>query len=97
MSTRKTIPTINDVKDSKGAEIPNHGKTLDTVVGISGFASANQKVEVIDNGVAKGLAVAGVNGVWVLQLTGLSLGSHVITAKSEGLVSPPRTFTVVPG
>jgi len=89
-------PTISSVRDSKG-EVANGGITFFDTVTISGKAAANQEVEIFDGVTSKGRVTVNANGDWTLQLTGLSVASHSITAKGlygSEPVSDPRTFNV---
>jgi hypothetical protein len=95
----EAIPVIASVRDSHG-EVSNDGTTSDTSVLIAGIASAGQVVEVFDGQTSKGRATAGNGGAWILNLNGLITGPHSLTAKAlygNGLVSAPRTFTVLAG
>jgi hypothetical protein len=92
-----TAPIITNVTDSKG-EVANNGTTIDTTVTLKGKAAANQKVQILDGTTSKGEATVNASGDWTLQLTGLSLASHSITAKGlygSNPVSAARKFTVV--
>ncbi len=87
-------PVIVSVRDSKG-EVSNGGTTSDTSVTLSGTASANQTVEIFDGAASKGNATVNASGTWTFSLTGLSTGSHSLTAKAlygSELVSTTRTF-----
>lgn len=91
-----TVPTITSVRDSKG-EVANGGSTTDSYVTVTGTALASQQVQVLDNGANKGTAAVNANGVWSLQITGLGLGAHSVTAKGlygSQPVSGSRSFTV---
>ncbi|HEX8596788.1 MAG TPA: hypothetical protein VF682_26430 [Pseudomonas sp.] len=91
-----TTPTITSVRDSKG-EVANGGTTFDTSVTLAGKAAASQRVEIFDGATSKGTANVNANGDWTLQLTGLSVASHSITAKAlygSNPVSAARTFSV---
>jgi hypothetical protein len=91
-----TVPTITNVIDSKG-EVPNNDTTFDTTVTLKGKAAANQKVQILDGTTSKGEATVNASGDWTLQLTGLSVASHRITAKGlyeNQPTSPTRMFTV---
>jgi hypothetical protein len=90
-------PTISNLTDSKGVEVPHGSTTFDTAVTLTGKAEANQKVQVLDGTASKGEVTVNASGDWTLQLTGLSVASHSITAKGlygNNPVSPVRAFSV---
>jgi hypothetical protein len=100
MSTSQSnaiVPTIVSVKGASGVEIANGGTTIETSVTLAGTAEPAQNVEVFDGAFAKGAAAVDPTGKWTFSMTGLALGSHIITAKEYGAgeASLPRTFTVV--
>jgi hypothetical protein len=98
MTTEKnSVPTITSVRDSQGVEIPNGGATPSSNLQLSGFASAGDRVEIIDNNVVKGQILANATGAWLFYLMGLSVGGHSISAKGQAGISAPRTFSVVAG
>jgi hypothetical protein len=91
-----TAPTITSVRDSKG-EVASGGSTTDSYVTVAGTALASQQVQVLDNGANKDTATVNANGGWSLQITGLGLGAHSVTAKGlygSQPVSGPHSFTV---
>jgi hypothetical protein len=91
-----TEPSITHVTDSKG-EVENGGTTFDTTVTLKGKAAANQKVQILDGTTSKGEATANPSDDWTLQVTGLSVAKHSITAKglySNNPVSPAWVITV---
>jgi len=47
----------------------------------------SKDVQLHDNGVLAGTAVANPNGAWQMTLNNLSEGSHIMTASSDGTVS----------
>jgi len=90
-------PTIASIKDSKGVEIPANATTFDTSVTVTGTASPNQTVEVLDGAAPKGRPQADASGNWTLNLTGLSVAAHAIKAVAQYSDKPEsavRTFTV---
>jgi len=97
MSTSKSnapIPMIVSISDSKG-EVPNGGATPDTTVRVAGLSVSGTNVGVFDGTILKGNVLAGPTGQWLMELGGLALGRHSITARVDGSVSVPRTFSVV--
>lgn len=92
-------PTITRAEDSKGAEIPPAGFTVDTTVTLTGTASKGQKVQVLDGDTIKGEATADlISGIWTLVMTALSLAAHSFTAKAlygAGASSAARVVHVV--
>jgi hypothetical protein len=90
-------PTITRIVNSAGVEIPEGGSTVDTSVTLTGAASANFEVQILDGTTVAGTAKANNNGQWTFPLTGLALTTHVMTAKAlygGGTESARRTFTV---
>ncbi|WP_085694634.1 hypothetical protein [Pseudomonas sp. B7(2017)] len=93
-------PTLDSVKGSpSGVEVPDGSLIVETSVVLSGTASKGQKVDVLDGVTSKGQATAdAATGRWTLTVSGLSAAVHTFTAKAmygDGLVSTPRSFTVV--
>ena len=92
-------PILSSVHDSHG-EVSEGGTTSDADVLLAGIASAGQVLEVFDAQTSRGRATAGNGGVWIFNLTGLLPGPHSLTVKAiygNGLVSAPRTFSVLAG
>ncbi|MDC6382109.1 hypothetical protein BW687_018245 [Pseudomonas graminis] len=88
-------PVINQVLDSRGP-VTNGGTTVDTSVTVSGLASADQQIELFDNGVSKGTARTDGSGVWSLTVTGLTVASHPFKAKAlYGTLPESAIWTVV--
>ncbi|WP_080770628.1 hypothetical protein [Pseudomonas fluorescens] len=97
MSTSKsnaTVPMIVSIRDSKG-EVLQGATTSDTSVTVEGRSKSGTNVEVFDGTISKGNVLAGPTGQWLMELGGLALGGHSITARVDGSVSVPRTFSVV--
>ncbi|MEN5315384.1 hypothetical protein ABE529_25135, partial [Pseudomonas koreensis] len=96
--TAMVAPTITLAEDSKGDVIPQGGTTVDTSVTLTGTASKNHSVKILDGTTDKGDAVADpATGIWTKTLTGLSLAEHSFTAKAlygTGQTSAARTVTV---
>lgn len=101
MSTSQSnasAPSILSVIGANGVEIANNAETNETSVTIAGKAELEQRVEVRDGLLVKGVVVVDPSGNWAFSLNKLSVGSHSITARAlygAGGVSPSRTFTVV--
>ncbi|WP_341959493.1 hypothetical protein [Pseudomonas sp. RC10] len=90
-------PTIASIKDSKGVEIPANATTFDTSVTVTGKASPNQTVDVLDGTTSKGKPKADASGNWTLSITGLSVAAHAIKAVAQYGSNPAsavRNFTV---
>ncbi|WP_297842934.1 hypothetical protein [Pseudomonas sp.] len=90
-------PTITNVKDSQGIEIPENTKTFDNNVTLSGSAQASGMVEILDQNLVIGAATADTGGTWTRVFTGRADGPHAMKAKAlygTGLESSVRTFTV---
>jgi len=77
-------PTITSVKggSASGPEIPNGTSTTETSFVFTGKASADQKIELRDNGVVKATITVGATGDWSHTLTGQAQGDHSYTAKA---------------
>ena len=92
-STNKIVLAITSVKDSRG-EVANGGTTPDTSLQLSGQAAIGDRVKIFDGSVEKGQVGVTGPGNWSFQLTGLTIGTHKVTAKNETGVSTPRSFVV---
>ncbi|WP_426618102.1 hypothetical protein ACP3TY_17825 [Pseudomonas rustica] len=97
--TPLVTPTITSIKDSKGVEIPQGGRTFDTSVTITGTASKGQKVDVLDGTISKDKPHASVEtGIWTATVRNLGVAVHNFTAKAlyeSEPVSSARTFTII--
>ncbi|QKZ04705.1 hypothetical protein [Pseudomonas eucalypticola] len=90
-------PTITSVRDLR-SEIVDGGTTFENSVTVSGSASAGGNVDIYANGISKGVAVTDEAGGWSRVVQGLTAGSYTLNATAlygTGLVSPPRTLSVV--
>ncbi|POA41288.1 hypothetical protein C1893_31275 [Pseudomonas sp. MPR-ANC1] len=90
-------PTITNVTDSKGP-VANGGITSDRTVTITGTASPNQKVRLLDGSTALHEPTANGSGVWTQVVTSLSVATHSFKAKAlygAGAESAVRTLTVI--
>ncbi|HEX8540657.1 MAG TPA: hypothetical protein VF671_03035 [Pseudomonas sp.] len=88
-------PVITSVKGGNGVEISPGGYTASTTINLAGTARDNLSVEIFDGAVLKGSTTASDTGVWAIQITGLVVGAHNMTAKSDGLTSDLWSLTVV--
>lgn len=52
-------------------------------------------IELLDNNVVRATVTAASDGSWSTSLSSLSLGEHVLTARTAAITSPSRSFTVV--
>lgn len=52
-------------------------------------------IEILDNNVVRATATAASDGTWSTSLSSLSLGERVLTARTAGVTSSTRSFTVV--
>ncbi|MDU8362610.1 hypothetical protein [Pseudomonas syringae group sp. J309-1] len=89
-------PTISNIQDAAGVEIPPNTTTFNTSVTLSGTAAAGQQVQIFDGASSLGIVTA-TGGTWTLPLTGLALKAYSV--KVRGLYgsnpeSDVRTFTV---
>ena len=94
------VPEIISVRDFDGIEIPNEETTIHRNVTLSGTATRSQKVQLLNNGTAMGVAVnVDSNGKWEHQLTELDPLSYYFTAKgiygTHPISSPPRAFKIL--
>jgi hypothetical protein len=79
-------PTINKVWDDVDwytGEIPDGGLTNDSKPTVSGTGIAGTKVTVYSNGNAVGSTIVDEHGNWSLEVTGLSNGAVLLTARAE--------------
>ncbi|HGM5554921.1 TPA: hypothetical protein ACKP2V_005249, partial [Pseudomonas putida] len=76
-------PAITGAEDSKGQPISNDGSTGDTTVRLRGTATKYLEVEIFDGNSSTGKRVeANGNGIWTVELTGLTRTKHVFKAKA---------------
>ncbi|MEN5043753.1 hypothetical protein [Pseudomonas koreensis] len=76
-------PAITGAEDSKGQPISNDGSTVDTTVRLRGTATKYLEVEIFDGNSSTGKRVeADGNGIWTIELTGLTRTKHVFKAKA---------------
>ena len=91
-------PAITAAEDSKGQPISNDGSTGDTTVRLRGTATKYLEVEIFDGNSSTGKRVeANGNGIWTVELTGLTRTKHVFKAKAlygSGTESGEWTVTV---
>ncbi|KAB5622037.1 hypothetical protein F7234_16260 [Pseudomonas putida] len=76
-------PTIVSVKDNNGLEVPHGSSTTSPNLVLSGQASANQQVEVLDGASVISTEPVAANGSWTSTLT--SLGVKTYDFKVRGL------------
>ncbi|WP_460352962.1 MULTISPECIES: hypothetical protein [unclassified Pseudomonas] len=92
-------PAITGAEDSKGQPISNDGSTSDTTVRLRGTATKYLEVEIFDGNSSTGTRVeVNGNGIWTVELTGLTRTKHVFKAKAlygSGTESGEWTVTVV--
>ncbi|MBC3464224.1 hypothetical protein [Pseudomonas sp. RW10S2] len=69
-------PTIVSVKDDKGTEVPNGSSTTSPSLVLSGQASANQQVEVLDGASVISTEPVAANGSWTSTRTNLSVKTY---------------------
>lgn len=77
--------TITSVKDPQGNEIPNQGTTNATTLTLSGSASNNQMVDIIDGNRSIATVRADGTGKWERQISGLQSGNMKHSFKLYGL------------
>lgn len=91
-------PTIDRLVDGQGAAIPDGGNTLAANVTLSGTASANQNVQILDNGVTIGQVTTSPAGAWSFGHGALAAGRHSYVARAlygSGLASAARSLARV--
>ncbi|EJM81188.1 Ig-like domain-containing protein [Pseudomonas sp. GM74] len=90
-------PTITNVTDSKGTVAPD-GITFDRTVTVTGKASPNQRVQLLDDATSQGEAQANASGDWSQVLNSLIVKKYRLIARGlygdNPISNPPRTFTV---
>lgn len=86
-------PEILSVKDPLNRDIANGGGTVHTSVTVQGTAMAGEAVEIFDREISLATVKAD-SGSWEYRVTGLTNGSHVLTANGSGEKSNPWTFDV---
>ncbi|QXI20213.1 hypothetical protein HU724_014290 [Pseudomonas iranensis] len=101
--TALITPTLDNVLDDRGVEIPEGKTTASTRVTLKGEASKGQKVQIFDadgtSSESKGEAAAdGMTGKWMLPVLGLKLGRHSFNAVAlyeDDYLSTSRTLSIV--
>ncbi|AHL36864.1 hypothetical protein CD58_12090 [Pseudomonas brassicacearum] len=83
----QAMPTLDNVKDDKGAEIPECTETVTATVSVNGTASKGRDVEIYDGSgptaELKGTATAdAVTGIWSLADIAVAEGGHRFYAKA---------------
>ncbi|MFL7963785.1 hypothetical protein ACEI36_16280 [Pseudomonas kielensis] len=83
----QAMPTLDNVKDANGEEIPDGTETVTTTVSVNGTASKGRDVEIYDGSgsgaVLKGTATAdAVTGIWSLANIAVAEGGHRFYAKA---------------
>ena len=88
---------ITKVTDSYGAEIANGGNTQETTVNLTGTADANTQLQVVDGSTVLGTVTVNAVGAWTYQANGLSVSTHIFTARyvAGGLTSDAWTVQVI--
>ncbi len=92
-------PTISSVTDIRGA-VNNGGTTYYTAAALSGKASPNEQIQLLDNNVPIGNPInVTAAGTWTYELKNLTLNkTYRLTAKAlysnEPVSTPPWNFTV---
>lgn len=94
-SAVKVAPVITNVTDPTGKEIPNGGVTKGTTVDVKGTSESGKKVDVFDNDTLHSSIIADGSGRWSYVFSKLSVGNHVIKARSGGHESAARSFSVI--
>ncbi|MDD2046563.1 Ig-like domain-containing protein [Pseudomonas putida] len=90
-------PAITSVMDSRG-ELAEGQTTVDTQIIVSGKASIDQPLEVLDGQAVLDTVRTDAQGNWTLSLSGLAVKVYVIKARAlygSGAESAARSFRVV--
>ncbi|MFG6202898.1 hypothetical protein [Pseudomonas retamae] len=96
------VPTLDDVLDDKGVDVPEGKTTVSTELTLKGTASLGQKINIRDGtgagSATRGTATAdGVTGIWELSIT-VPLGARRLYAEacypSNPVYSNVRNLTV---
>ena len=90
-------PTISRVTDIRG-EVDMNGTTYYRAVTLTGKASPNETITLLDAGTPIDTVNIEASGNWTYQMTDLSLKVYRLTARAEygsnPVSAPPRVFTV---
>ncbi|KQW17329.1 hypothetical protein ASC85_29675 [Pseudomonas sp. Root401] len=102
----QAIPTLDNVKDANGGEIPENTDTVTASVSVNGTASKGRNVEIYDGGGASAVlkcteTADPVTGIWSLANIAVAVGGHRFYAKALYYTggtpySNVRLFTVTP-
>lgn len=90
-------PTITSVMDSRG-ELAEGQTTVDTQIVVSGTASIDQPLDVLDGLLVLDTVRTDAQGNWTLTLSSLAVKAYAIKARAQygsGAESAVRTFSVV--
>ncbi|MGG5292396.1 hypothetical protein ACQZ2L_24735, partial [Pseudomonas shirazensis] len=75
-------PIINSVIDDKGKPVPNGGSVMSRSLILSGTASAEQQVQIVDGDNVLKTERVGAGGAWTSPLTGLTLKAYAFKARA---------------
>ncbi|MFY1664220.1 hypothetical protein [Pseudomonas sp. Pseu.R1] len=90
-------PVIVSVKDAKG-EVSNGGTTFDTTLNLSGTATLDTELEILDGTARLTTTRTTLTGTWSVALAALRPKAYSVTAKAldgSGLISQPRSWEVL--
>gem|GEM_PF-1788784 len=76
------VPLITSVEDAVDGPIADQGSTYETTVTLSGRATPNEEVQIIDGTVERKPVPVDGKGAWTTDLDDLVIGSHAIKAKA---------------
>jgi|GEM_PF-3538948 len=97
--TIMSAPAVGAVKivkvtDTSGLDITDGGTTQDTTVNLLGTADTNAQLQISDGPTVVGTVTANSMGAWTYQATGLSVSTHIFTARYAGGDPTSNTWTV---
>ncbi len=84
-------PTITSVKEPGGAGVPNGGTTVSSSLTLSGRASVNQTVEILDGDNLRDSTDTDESGAWSKSISGLTPKSYAFKARGDYGTKPEST------
>lgn len=76
-------PSITSVKEPGGTSVPNGGTTVSPSLTLSGQASVNQSVSILDGTNPLGSTNTNESGAWSKSISGLTPKSYAFTARGD--------------
>ncbi|MGY4495139.1 hypothetical protein [Pseudomonas sp. TE3610] len=75
-------PVITAVTDPASNPVPNGGTTVASNLTLTGNATANLQVDILDNSAVLARVTANASGVWTYPANGLAIARHGFTARA---------------